>query len=150
MFDPQEEPRLFGLAPGVDFPAALVAGLRERLAGQDPLAMAQVDLIVNTRRMERRLRTLFAEGQQGFLPRIHLLTDLHRLAPEIALRITDRAVQMHGAAGISQDTPLARQWTHLRTLRLVDGPDAVHRRQVARAELKPYRGNAPQSGQNTS
>jgi acyl-CoA dehydrogenase len=60
------------------------------------------------------------------------------VAPEIALKITDEAVQMHGAAGISQDTPLARQWTHLRTLRLADGPDAVHRRQVARAELKRY------------
>jgi acyl-CoA dehydrogenase len=59
-------------------------------------------------------------------------------APEIALRITDAAVQMHGAAGISQDTPLARQWTHLRTLRLADGPDAVHRRQIARAELAKH------------
>ena len=78
------------------------------------------------------------------------ISQIKVVAPEIALRITDRAVQIHGAAGISQDTPLARQWTHLRTLRLVDGPDAVHRRQVARAELKPYRGDAPQSGQNTS
>ncbi len=56
-------------------------------------------------------------------------------APRIALEITDRAVQMFCAQGISQDTPLARQWTALRTLRLADGPDAVHRRQVARAEL---------------
>lgn len=60
------------------------------------------------------------------------------VAPEVALRITDRAIQMHGAEGISQDTPLARQWLHLRTLRLADGPDAVHRRQVARAELKKH------------
>ena len=59
-------------------------------------------------------------------------------APRIALEITDQAVQMHGAMGISQDTPLARQWAHLRTLRLADGPDAVHRRQVARAELRKY------------
>lgn len=59
-------------------------------------------------------------------------------APRIALEITDQAVQMHGAQGISQDTPLARQWAHLRTLRLADGPDAVHRRQVARAELRNY------------
>ena len=59
-------------------------------------------------------------------------------APRIALEITDQAIQMHGAQGISQDTPLARQWAHLRTLRLADGPDAVHRRQVARAELRKY------------
>lgn len=58
------------------------------------------------------------------------------VAPQVALEITDAAVQMFGAAGISQDTPLARQWAHLRTLRLADGPDAVHRRQVARMELK--------------
>ena len=57
------------------------------------------------------------------------------VAPAVALKVTDQAVQMFGAAGVSQDTPLARQWTHLRTLRLADGPDAVHRRQVARAEL---------------
>ena len=59
-------------------------------------------------------------------------------APAVALQVTDQAVQMYGAAGISQDTPLARQWLHLRTLRLADGPDAVHRRQVARAELKKH------------
>ena len=60
------------------------------------------------------------------------------IAPRIALEITDEALQMHGAMGITQDTPLAHMWTHLRTLRLADGPDAVHRRQVARAELKRY------------
>ena len=60
------------------------------------------------------------------------------VAPDVALRITDRAMQMHGAEGLSQDTPLARQWASLRTLRLADGPDAVHRRQVARAELKKH------------
>ena len=60
-------------------------------------------------------------------------------APNAALEVVDRAVQMHGGTGISQDTPLARMWTHLRTLRLADGPDAVHRRQVARAELAQYR-----------
>ena len=60
------------------------------------------------------------------------------VAPRVALKVTDEAVQMFGAQGISQDTPLARMWTNLRTLRLADGPDAVHRRQVARAELKKY------------
>ena len=60
------------------------------------------------------------------------------VAPDVALRITDWAMQMHGAEGISQDTPLARQWANLRTLRLADGPDAVHRRQVARTELKKH------------
>jgi acyl-CoA dehydrogenase len=66
------------------------------------------------------------------------ISQIKVVAPRVALKVTDEAIQMHGAQGISQDTPLARQWTHLRTLRLADGPDAVHRRQVARAELRRY------------
>lgn len=66
------------------------------------------------------------------------ISQIKVVAPAVALKITDMAVQIFGAAGVSQDTPLARQWTHLRTLRLADGPDAVHRRQVARAELARY------------
>ena len=66
------------------------------------------------------------------------ISQIKVVAPQIALDITDMAIQMHGAAGVSQDTTLARQWTHLRTLRLADGPDAVHRRQVARHELAAY------------
>lgn len=60
------------------------------------------------------------------------------IAPNVALKVTDMAVQMFGAEGISQDTELARQWANLRTLRLADGPDAVHRRQVARTELRKH------------
>ena len=60
------------------------------------------------------------------------------VAPRVALKVIDEAVQMHGAQGISQDTTLAHSWKHVRTLRLADGPDAVHRRQVARTELKKY------------
>jgi len=60
------------------------------------------------------------------------------VAPRAALKVVDEAVQMFGAQGISQDVPLSAMWTHLRTLRLADGPDAVHRRQVARAELRRY------------
>ena len=63
------------------------------------------------------------------------ISQIKVVAPNVALKIVDEAVQMHGGGGISQDQPLARMWTHLRTLRLADGPDAVHRRQVARWEL---------------
>ena len=66
------------------------------------------------------------------------ISQIKVVAPRVALKVTDEAVQMYGGQGISQDTPLARSWTHLRTLRLADGPDAVHRRQVARAELRKY------------
>jgi len=66
------------------------------------------------------------------------ISQIKVVAPRVALKVTDEAVQMFGGQGISQDTPLARSWTHLRTLRLADGPDAVHRRQVARDELRKY------------
>lgn len=66
------------------------------------------------------------------------ISQIKVVAPLVALKVTDEAVQMFGAQGISQDTPLARAWTSLRTLRLADGPDAVHRRQVARNELRKY------------
>jgi acyl-CoA dehydrogenase len=59
-------------------------------------------------------------------------------APEIACRVVDRAMQIHGAAGLSQDTPLAALFARLRTLRIVDGPDEVHLRVVAKAELARY------------
>lgn len=66
------------------------------------------------------------------------ISQIKVIAPRVSLKVIDEAVQMHGGQGISQDTPLAIAWTHQRTLRLADGPDAVHRRQVARAELKKY------------
>ena len=62
-------------------------------------------------------------------------------APKVALDVIDRAIQLHGGAGVSDDTPLASFYAHARTLRIVDGPDAVHIRGVAKEELareRPY------------
>ena len=56
-------------------------------------------------------------------------------APRAALNVLDRAIQLHGGAGVSQDFPLAGAWAGLRTLRLADGPDEVHLRTIARMEL---------------
>ena len=58
------------------------------------------------------------------------------VAPNMALRVIDRAVQLHGGAGVSDDFGLARAWAHARTLRLADGPDEVHQQTVARLELR--------------
>ncbi|RYP42349.1 hypothetical protein DL767_000271 [Monosporascus sp. MG133] len=58
------------------------------------------------------------------------------LVPQTALTVIDRAVQAFGAAGISQDTPLASMWAQIRTLRLADGPDEVHLQQMGRNENK--------------
>jgi len=60
------------------------------------------------------------------------------IAPRIALNVIDRAIQVHGGAGVSNDFPLARMYAGLRTLRLADGPDEVHIRSVARQELGKY------------
>jgi acyl-CoA dehydrogenase len=57
-------------------------------------------------------------------------------APNVALRVIDRAIQVHGGGGISDDFPLAMMYAHLRTLRLADGPDEIHKRTIARGELR--------------
>jgi acyl-CoA dehydrogenase len=58
--------------------------------------------------------------------------------PAMAEWVIDRAIQAHGAAGVSQDLPLAHLWAAARTLRFADGPDEVHKRSLARRELRPY------------
>lgn len=63
------------------------------------------------------------------------------VAPRMALRVLDRAIQAHGGAGVCDDFPLARAWVHARTLRLADGPDEVHLEAVAKAELSRVSGS---------
>ena len=58
--------------------------------------------------------------------------------PNMVVRVIDKAIQIHGGAGVSQDTPLAGLYTSTRFLRIGDGPDEVHRRAIARAELSKY------------
>jgi acyl-CoA dehydrogenase len=60
------------------------------------------------------------------------------IAPRMALNVLDRAIQVHGGAGVSDDFPLAAMWAGMRTLRIADGPDEVHLRTVARQELGKY------------
>jgi acyl-CoA dehydrogenase len=60
------------------------------------------------------------------------------IAPNVALRVIDRAIQMHGGAGVSGDFPLAYMYAMQRTLRLADGPDEVHRAAVGKCELDKY------------
>jgi alkylation response protein AidB-like acyl-CoA dehydrogenase len=65
------------------------------------------------------------------------------VAPEMVCRVIDRAIQVHGGMGVSQDSFLAEAYGHARTLRLVDGPDEVHRDAIARLELRRYSNTAP-------
>lgn len=118
--------------------------MRREAFGQ-PLAKlgANYDIIANCR-MEIEMARLLCLKAAWMMDRgdpkaaAPWISQIKVVAPQVALKVTDEAVQMFGAQGISQDTPLARSWTHLRTLRFADGPDAVHRRQVARQELKKY------------
>ena len=78
MFDQTDSPRAFALPPGVDFPAGLVQGLLHRTKNAPPHELAQVQLFVNTARMQRRIRALFAQHGASFLPQLKLITDLGR------------------------------------------------------------------------
>ena len=66
------------------------------------------------------------------------ISQIKVVAPNMALKVIDESMQMHGGVGVSQDTPLAAMYAGMRTLRFADGPDAVHRMQVARKELRAY------------
>jgi acyl-CoA dehydrogenase len=105
---------------------------------------ANYDIIANARMEIEQARLLClkvawimdTEGTRAAQPWI---SQIKVVAPLTALEVVDQAMQMHGGSGISQDFPLAAMWHKLRWLRFADGPDAVHRRQVARAELRKYR-----------
>ncbi len=88
---------------------------------------------------QARLLTLHAAwkmDQAGNKAARSEIAQIKVVAPRMALQVIDRAIQIHGGAGVSQDTFLARAYAHIRTLRLADGPDEVHLAQVGRLELK--------------
>jgi acyl-CoA dehydrogenase len=64
------------------------------------------------------------------------------VAPNVALRVLDRAIQAHGGGGISQDFEWAAAWANSRTLRFADGPDEVHREAIAKYELSRHQGSS--------
>lgn len=76
--------------------------------------------------------------QEGAKAALAEIAEAKILTPNMALTVIDRAVQSYGGEGISQDTPLANLWAHVRTVRIVDGPDAVHLQQLGKKENKRY------------
>ncbi|MBF6146238.1 acyl-CoA dehydrogenase family protein [Nocardia nova] len=103
---------------------------------QDWIAEARIDIEMI------RLLTLKAAYLMDTVGNKEARTEIAAIkvaAPNIALKIVDRAIQVHGGAGVTDDFPLAMAWAHLRTLRLADGPDEVHKRTLARQELRKYR-----------
>ena len=109
------------------------APVAERANVQDWIAESRVEIEMV------RLLTLKAAWLMDTVGNKHARTEIAAIkvaAPDVALRVIDRAIQVHGGAGISDDFPLAMMYAHLRTLRLADGPDEIHKRTIAREELR--------------
>jgi acyl-CoA dehydrogenase len=82
------------------------------------------------------LRTAWMMDTVGNKSARNEIAMIKAVVPQMALKVVDRAIQVHGGAGVSQDTPLAQFWIYARTLRLADGPDEVHLESIARNELR--------------
>jgi acyl-CoA dehydrogenase len=112
--------------------------------GQPLAARANIQDWIAESRIEiemARLLTLKAAWLMDTVGNRHARMEIAAIkvaAPSIALKVIDRAIQVHGGGGVSDDFTLAWAYAHLRTLRLADGPDEVHKLSIARRELAPY------------
>jgi acyl-CoA dehydrogenase len=125
---------------------AMCKRARERVAFGRPLAeMGLTRHHIAQSRMEieqARLLTLKAAYMMDTVGNKEARAEIAMIkvvAPAVALRVVDRAIQIHGGAGVCQDFFLAEAYSNLRTLRLADGPDEVHTEQVGRLELRKYK-----------
>ncbi|MES3029715.1 MAG: acyl-CoA dehydrogenase family protein [Pseudomonadota bacterium] len=120
-------------------------GLTREAFGKPIIQLGGNIEIVSRARIEieaMRLMVLKAAKAMDVLPRDEARIWIHMvkaMVPERVCLIIDQAIQMHGALGVSQKTPLARMYTSTRTLRLADGPDEVHHMVVGRHEVRQYR-----------
>ncbi len=122
--------------------ALMVDRARTRVAFGRPLAEQGVvqQAIAKSRNEIDQARLLCEKAawtidQHGNKEARHLVAMIKAVAPQVACDVIDRAIQVHGAAGVSDDTPLARLYGWHRAMRIFDGPDEVHLRSIARAEL---------------
>ena len=122
---------------------AMRARVRERVAFGKPLAdqgTIRADIAESRMEIEQaRLLTMKAAYMMDTVGNKVARAELAMVkvvVPRMTLRVLDRAIQAHGAAGVSNDFPIAAAWAHARTIRLADGPDEVHREAIAKAELK--------------
>jgi acyl-CoA dehydrogenase len=102
---------------------------------QDWIAEARIEIEM------ARLLTLKTAWLMDTVGNKHARTEIAAIkvaAPNIALKIIDRAIQVHGGGGVSDDFPLASMYAHIRTLRLADGPDEVHKLSIARREIRHH------------
>jgi acyl-CoA dehydrogenase len=120
--------------------------VRERVAFGKPLAeqgTIRADIAISRMEIEQaRLLTLKAAYMMDTVGNKAARSEIAMIkvvAPNVTLRVLDRAIQAHGGAGVSQDTFLAGAWANVRTLRLADGPDEVHTEAIAKWELGKWR-----------
>jgi acyl-CoA dehydrogenase len=111
------------------------ARVADRANIQDWIAEARIDLEMIRLLTLKTAWLMDTVGNKG--ARIEIAA-IKVAAPTVALKIIDRAIQVHGGGGVSSDFPLASMYAHLRTLRLADGPDEVHKMTIARRELRRY------------
>ncbi|HKX65581.1 MAG TPA: acyl-CoA dehydrogenase family protein [Intrasporangium sp.] len=123
--------------------ALMVDRARSRVAfGEHLSSMGVVQELIAQSRIEIDMARLYVYktawliDQHGAKGARTEISGIKVAAPAMATRVVDRAIEVFGAAGVSQDTPLAYFYAWARVLRIVDGPDAVHRRTIARHELK--------------
>jgi acyl-CoA dehydrogenase len=126
--------------------------VQSRVAFGKPLAeQGTIRADIATSRMEieqARLLTLKAAHTMDTVGNKEARAEIAMIkvvAPNVTLRVLDRAIQAHGGAGVSQDTFLAAAWAMVRALRLADGPDEVHEEAIARQELSKSKKSAPQA-----
>ncbi len=110
-------------------------GVVQQSIAESRMALDQARLMI--------LRTAWLIDRYGAAGARSEIAAIKVIAPRVALDVVDRAIQVHGGAGVSDDVPLAQMYAYLRTLRIADGPDEVHVRSVARQELRKHRTTVP-------
>lgn len=116
------------------------APVSERANIQDWIAESRIEIEM------ARLLTMKAAWLMDTVGNKHARTEIAAIkvaAPNVALKVIDRAIQVHGGGGVCDDYPLATMWAHQRALRLADGPDEIHKRTIARRELRRVADLAP-------
>ncbi|MEO8115069.1 MAG: acyl-CoA dehydrogenase family protein, partial [Phenylobacterium sp.] len=110
------------------------------------ISRARIDIEAMRLMVLKAAKAMDVLGNQEARVWIHMVK---AMVPERVCQIIDQAIQMHGALGVSQKTPLARMYTQTRTLRIADGPDEVHHMVVGRNELRQYRETARDPGETS-